>query len=109
MIEKKINCPGRGSTNDMALALAPLAPASHLSLAVEHLSEYALRALPAGQVRIRQHPVDLDDPSDAPRPAGLMAGAHARAGVAVEVLVEQEVVPPQGIGLELLRTAEYRT
>jgi len=38
-----------------------------------------------------------------------MAGAHACAAIAMEVLVEQKVVPPQGIGLELLRTAKDRT
>src|SRR5262245_40418624 len=42
------------------------------------------------------------------RPAGLMAGPDARAGVAVEIFEEEQVVPPVGIGLELLRPTEHR-
>ena len=41
-------------------------------------------------------------------PAGLVARADARAGVAVEVLVERNQVVPVGIGLEQLRRAEHR-
>ena len=41
-------------------------------------------------------------------PAGLMAGAHARAGVAVKVFVERHVVAPARIGLEERLAAEDR-
>ena len=40
-----------------------------------------------------------------PGPAGLMAGAQPGAIVAVEVFVEEDVVAPVGIGLELLGAA----
>ena len=40
-----------------------------------------------------------------PGPAGLVAGAQPRPVVAVEVLVEEDVVAPVRIGLELLRAA----
>ena len=40
-----------------------------------------------------------------PGPAGLVARAEPGAVVAVEVLVEEDVVAPVGIGLELLRAA----
>jgi len=45
---------------------------------------------------------DLDELGNNSGPAGLVAGAQARAGVAVEVLVEENVVSPVGIGLERL-------
>ena len=38
-----------------------------------------------------------------------MAGAQPGAVVAVEVFVEQDVIAPVGIGLELLRAAVDRT
>src|SRR5208283_2145934 len=41
-------------------------------------------------------------------PTGLMAGPEARAVIAVEVLVEQDVILPLGIGLEFLRAAVHR-
>ena len=40
-------------------------------------------------------------------PARLMAGADAGAGVPVKVLVEEHVVPPVRVGLELLCVPEY--
>ena len=49
---------------------------------------------------------DLDQLGDDSGPAGLVAGAQARAGVAVEVLVEKNVVSTVGIGLEFLGTSE---
>src|SRR5579862_8221 len=90
-----------------AMALAVTA-ASHLPLTVKHFLEYALRAIIAGHGHTPYQPVDLDNAGNAPRPAGLMAGAHTGADVAIEVLVEQQVVTPQGVVLELLRTAEDR-
>src|SRR5882724_3822262 len=42
----------------------------------------------------------LDELSDQPRPAGLVARAQARARVAVEVLVEQQVAAPVRVALE---------
>jgi hypothetical protein len=45
---------------------------------------------------------DLDDAGDQPGPARLVAGAEPGAVVAVEVLVEQDLVLPLGIGLEAL-------
>ena len=41
-------------------------------------------------------------------PAGLVAGAEPGAVVAVEVLVEEQQVPPVRIVLELLRAAVHR-
>ena len=52
--------------------------------------------------------VKLDELPDRPRPTRLMAGPQARPVVSVEVLVEQQVIPPVGIGLELLRTPVHR-
>ena len=49
---------------------------------------------------------DLDQFCDHAGPTGLMAGPEARAVIAVEVLIEQDVVLPQWIGLELLRTSK---
>src|SRR6516225_1372691 len=46
--------------------------------------------------------VKLDEFPDQPRPARLMAGPQARPIVSMEVLVEQQVIPPMRIGLELL-------
>ena len=43
------------------------------------------------------------------RPAGLMAGADTRAGVAVEVLVEWNEVVPQRVRLKQLDAAKDRT
>src|SRR5258708_33399220 len=50
----------------------------------------------------------LDQLCDHAGPTGLMAGPEARAVVAVEVLVEQDVILPLGIGLEFLRAAVHR-
>ena len=49
-----------------------------------------------------------DQVGDDPRPAGLVRGAEAGAVVAVEVLVEEDVVLPLRIGLEPLDPAEAR-
>ena len=49
------------------------------------------------------HPIELDDPRDHSGPPGLVARAEARAVVAVEVLVEEEVVAPVRVFLELAR------
>ena len=48
----------------------------------------------------------LQDLSDEPRPAGLVACAAAATGVAVEVLVEWDQVAPVGILVESLAIAE---
>ena len=42
-------------------------------------------------------------------PAGLVAGAEAGAVVAVEVFVEQDVIAPMRVGLELVGAAEHGT
>src|SRR5436190_4208298 len=52
-----------------------------------------------------QKAVELDEFRDEPRPAGLVAGAQPGAVVAMEVFVEEDVIAPMGIGLELLRAA----
>src|SRR6478736_5027802 len=41
-------------------------------------------------------------------PSGLMAGAYAGTGVAVEVLVKQDKVTPVGVGLKLFEVPEHR-
>src|SRR5271165_2796374 len=51
---------------------------------------------------------DLDQLRDDAGPSGLMAGPQARTVIAVEIFVEQYVVPPQRIGLELLRASVNR-
>src|SRR5215469_12351620 len=50
-------------------------------------------------------PVELDQTRNQSGPAGLMARAEARTVVAVEVLVEEDVVAPVRVGLKLLRAA----
>ena len=55
-----------------------------------------------------QNTKKLDDCGDQTRPAGLMAGAQPGPVVAVEVFVEEDVVAPVGIGLELFRASIYR-
>ena len=52
--------------------------------------------------------VCLNDPCNAARPSGLVAGANAGAVVAVEVFVEKDVVSPMRVGLEFLRAAKHR-
>src|SRR3982751_6786491 len=51
----------------------------------------------------------VHEPRDDARPSGLVARAEARAVVAVEVLVEQNQIPPVRIGLELLGSTVDRT
>ena len=52
-----------------------------------------------------QGTVKLDQFGHEPGPAGLMAGTEARAIIAVEVLVKEDVIAPVGIALELLTAA----
>src|SRR5262245_45306349 len=49
--------------------------------------------------------IHLDEPRDDARPAGLVAGADARAVIAVEEFVEQDQVAPVRISLEFLGRA----
>src|SRR5450755_2725988 len=51
----------------------------------------------------------FDELRDQARPSRLMAGSQARAIIAVEVFVEEQVVLPQRIRLEFLHTSKYRT
>src|SRR4029453_1759514 len=55
-----------------------------------------------------QDPIELDELGDEPCPAGLVTGAQPGAVVGVEVLVEEDVIAPVGIGLELLAAAVAR-
>src|SRR3954467_1431931 len=57
-----------------------------------------------GTLGIRE-PVDLDQRSDQPSPAGLVTRAQPGAVVPLEVLVEQDVVAPVGVALKLLHAA----
>ena len=50
----------------------------------------------------------MNERGDEPGPSGLMAGADAGAVVAVEVLVEQQVIPPERIVRQLRRATEDR-
>src|ERR1041385_9367436 len=50
----------------------------------------------------------LDQLCDQPGPAGLMRGPHSAAGIAVEVFVEQDVVPKMRIGRELFVISQDR-
>ena len=50
----------------------------------------------------------LQEFCDEPGPAGLVAGADARAVVAVKIFIEEQVILPLRIGLESFRTAEHR-
>src|SRR5258708_38240229 len=52
---------------------------------------------------------DLDELRNRSGPAGLVACAQARTAVPVEILVEENIVFPVGIGLKFLRTAVNRT
>src|SRR5688572_17141374 len=56
----------------------------------------------------RQHAAHLDQAGDEAGPPGLMAGADAGAVVAVEVFVEQHVIAPVRIRLELFGPAVDR-
>src|SRR5215216_5613092 len=49
----------------------------------------------------------MNESGDHPGPTGLMACPYPGAVVAVEVLVEQQIVSPQRIGLELLGFPEH--
>src|SRR5512136_150391 len=51
---------------------------------------------------------ELDQLGDHPCPSRLVACAQARTVVPMEVLVEKNVIPPVGVGLELLRAAVHR-
>src|SRR5262249_15126204 len=50
---------------------------------------------------------DFDQRRHQPSPSGLMAGADAGTIVAMEIFVEQQVIPPVRIVLEFLGAAEY--
>ncbi len=47
------------------------------------------------------------DLSDYPGPAGLMAGAAAAAGLAMEIFMERNQIPPVGIVVEKFVVTEY--
>src|SRR5690242_12439403 len=51
---------------------------------------------------------DIEQECDHSRPASLMTGSEARSIVAMEVLVEEKMVSPMGILLELLRAPVHR-
>jgi hypothetical protein len=51
----------------------------------------------------------LQQLGDQAGPAGLVAGAHAATAVAVEILVEGDMVAPVGVALEQLDLAEDRS
>src|SRR5271169_7097448 len=51
---------------------------------------------------------DFDQRRHQPGPSGLMTGADTGAVVAMEIFVEQQVIPPIGIVLEFLGTPKYR-
>src|SRR4051794_6631641 len=53
-------------------------------------------------------PLLLDQLGDEAGPAGLVARAQARTVVAVEVLVEEQMVAPVRVDLDFLRPAEDR-
>src|SRR5262245_44020124 len=55
-----------------------------------------------------QQAIELDDFGHDAGPAGLVAGAEPGAVVAVEILIEQNVIAPVRVGLELLRAAVHR-
>ena len=59
--------------------------------------------------RLSIHPPEyLDQFRNDPGPPGLVAGADARPVIAMEILVEEEVVAPVRIGLEFLGPAIHR-
>src|SRR5271167_424919 len=51
---------------------------------------------------------NVDQAGDDPGPTRLMAGADPGAVVAMEVFVEQQIVPPIRIALEFLGASEHR-
>src|SRR5436190_15518678 len=71
-----------------------------------------LQVTTAGNLQVTRSPAlpaeFVDQVRDQTGPSGLVAGADARAVVAVEMLVEQQVVAPVRIVLELLHAAENR-
>jgi len=67
-----------------------------LTLAQERRSPSGFKRLLWIQVAVK-----LDEFPDRPCPARLMADPQACSVVSVEVLVEQQVIPPVGIGLKL--------
>src|SRR5688572_30193887 len=50
----------------------------------------------------------MHDPSNGPRPAGLMAGAEARPVVAVKILIKEQAIAPVRIVLELASLPMHR-
>src|SRR5690349_4868253 len=60
----------------------------------------------ASQEALRRHGAEeLDQEADKPGPPGLMARTESGAVVAMKMLVEQNVVPPMRVAVELRRTA----
>src|SRR5262245_7828918 len=51
---------------------------------------------------------DFEHLGDESGPAGLVAGSESGAVITVKVFVEQNVVAPVGVGLELLGAAKHR-
>ena len=49
----------------------------------------------------------MEKPGHQPGPAGLVTGPQAGPVIAVEVLVEEDVVAPIRVGLEFFRSAVY--
>src|SRR5438552_2085117 len=95
-------CPDR-SRRRRPRARAPAAPVARGRLPRPTRGERSnpSRALPARAVL-------LHELGDEARPARLVAGPEPGAGVAVEVLVEEDEVPPVRIGLKLVDTTEDR-
>ena len=81
----------------------PAARAGSSSLAVVERHRRAARRASGRRAAAAQ-----DQVGDEPRPAGLVGGAEPGAVVAVEVLVEEDVVLPGRVGLEPLDPAEAR-
>lgn len=52
---------------------------------------------------------ELDQPGNQSCPAGLVAGALAHAVDAMEIFIEENVVPPMGVRLKLFRPSENGT
>src|SRR5690349_2697348 len=50
----------------------------------------------------------LDEFCNNPSPAGLVAGAKSSAIVAMEILIEKNIIAPVRVGLEFFGTAVYR-
>ena len=55
-----------------------------------------------------QSAIEFDHLRDQPSPAGLMVGAQPGTVVAVEILVELQVVVPMRIGLKFFRSTVHR-